>query len=449
MGSTRRSLAMVAVLLSSVACTGGAAPQEAPEASPTQQSSPTEEATTSETAQADAATEATEAPEEPTFTTGDLEHLVLAGDKPPKGMLPGPREREVSPYGLGTVAENDQQAGHGLLLLRSQSFTTISALEGRRPKPGAMGFYSLGSRVAIYEDAAGASADFNSPRPPTNAQRDYDARPLDAELGEEAQRIQWREKSSFGGIVPFVGLTWRRANAVFTLQGYGVKADGIDEDALLALAQKQDGAAVPSGDPALELPEVFIGGQSALEDDFSDPDSGWKEEAFTGASSGYRRGTWAMRLDEGGFLAFADEVDEGLAEVGDVRVDFEATVAKQGAAGSFCRYRGKNPARARYYVASVDTRGSVRIGHVTGGKDSQYVSLASVEGAEFDRQSHDLRMFCLGDDTVRLQLLLDGKLVAEGVHLDKPIADGSVGLYVETRRGPASVTFDNVEVTVP
>ena len=389
--------------------------------------------------------ESSATPDAATFTTGDLANLLLPGGDAPAGMKAEPPSLQTA-YGSGTVTQNAKAAGYGFLLGQTQGFTTPSAMKGGRPKVGELGFYSLASTTAIYADAAGAAEHFDDPTPPTDDLKDYELEPLDVALGDRARRVTWREKSNFGGTVPFLRLSWVRGNARFSLGGYGVKAADLDEDALLALAQRLDEAAVPSGDPEFELPEFTGDGTTVLKDSFANSSSGWEPKTYTTAAAGYADGAWEMTTEESGLLSDAGTVAKRLADLDDVRIEFEATVESDtGAFGAVCRYGGKQ----RYYVASIGTHGAVNVGYVTGGRGSRYVGLASVGQAQVGNGKHAVRMDCVGDGIVRVRVELDGEVVAEGLDAASRIPSGAPGFYVEVVDGPVTATFDALRVATP
>lgn len=433
--------AFLGLLLLTGACSSGGTPQEPASNEPAEQDTGGDDGATENTAAGPTpATAAT------TFTTGDLENLVMAPDQAPQGMKPG-EPGVASAYGSGTVEQNAKIAGHGFVLYRTQVFSTPSSLVGAKlPKVGELGFYSLASSASVYEDAVGAAEHFDDPSPPGDAQKDYERQPLDAELGEDAVRVSWREKSNFGGTVPFVQLGWVRGNARFALGGYGVNASEIDEDALLALAQDLD-AAAEGGAPPLELPEFTGTGQVVLNEQFGDPSSGWKEAEFSDASAAYDSGRWVMSIDGGGFVASAAEADKSVADLHDVRLQFDAkAVSEEGEFGAVCRYGAK---QQRYYVGTIGATGSVDIGYVSGGKNSTYEALAGVTGADVGKTSHEVQMDCVGKDIVRIQVRLDGEIVAEAIDLAASLAAGAPGLYVGVGEGHAEAAFDNLKISQP
>lgn len=443
MGVRVVACALIALLLLSGACSSGGTPEEPAGDEPAEQEPTGEDGDTDPGAEPSAPSDAL------TFTTADLESMVMSPDQAPGGMKPGEPALETA-YGSGTVDENAKAAEYGLVLLRSQIFSTPSSLKGGKlPKVGRLGFYSLASSAFLYDDAAGAAAHFDDPTPPSKTEENYKAEPLDG-LGEQARRIEWMQKSNFGGKVPYVRLSWRRGNARFLLGGYGIKPSGIDEDALLALAKEIDAQAQPTGEPPLALPPLVDAGSTALTEDFSDPKSGWKVEEFGNLSADYAKGAWAVRAEDVAYASSAATADKSLRKIDDVRIDFEGKVTTaQGAIGAICRAGGGSDGADRYYVTSISTAGTVNIGFVTGGNDSSYVGLASVEGVKLGKKTHKVRMDCVGDDLVRVQVQLDGQIIAEGIDASGTHATGAPGIYLETLEGITEATFDNFTVTVP
>lgn len=439
MRNSINAILMAVLLLVTVACSGGD-PETPP--SPVPDGSPQAEAP------GDGVAEPTPDPTaaaEAVFTTGDLENMLLAKSDAPSGMEPGEVGLET-PYGSGTFRENKEAAGYGLLLIRFQSFATPSASRGgKMPKVSDLGVYSLGSSASVYEDAEGAEAQFNDPAPKPEGVKQYIIEPLDDDLGDQARRITWREKSNFGGSVPYYRVSWRRGNARLALEGYGVK-NSIDEEAMLALARQIDDrlTGLTGGAPELELPE-FTGGEIVRKDTFNKPTRAWKPTEFSNASSGYRNGKWAMASDEGGYSVPASQI-KPAADLDDTRIAFEASVeSREGGIGAVCRYGAKD----QHYVASVFTDDTALIGYITGGRNSRYVPLANVEGVKVGKGPHELQLDCVGNDLVRLQLQLDGEIVAEGLDLKGSSARGRPGMFVEAFDGPVEATFDNLTISQP
>ena len=370
--------------------------------------------------------------------------MVLGPDEAPEGMNAEPATL-TSPYAGGKLSEAKESAELGVLLGWTQGFTTPSAQKGGKvPKAGALGFYSLASTAVVSKDAAAAKTDYDDITPPTREQKGYKLEQLDVELGDQARRSSWREKSNFGGTVPFMRISWLRGNARFALGGYGVKPADIDKDALLALAQQLDKEATPGAKPALELPEPLGGGAPVVEDSFDDPKSGFKAEQFTNAATEYDDGKWLMRVDDGGYIApFAGK---SALRLTDLRVQFDGAVtSKKGNFGAICRHGPKD----QYYVAAADTDGAVTLGHVTGGKNTRYVALAEVSDVKVSKKPRVFALHCVGEELVRLQVHLDGELVAEAFDLEASIKSGAPGLYVETNEAPVTAEFDNFTVFTP
>lgn len=431
-----RARCLVSVLLLvPVACQGAPPPQEPQaEESPAQQDEEAAEPASTESAAEEA------------FTTGDLEQMVLGEDEAPDGMRPNGQALQTA-HTWGEAPRNAVIAGYGYELALSQAFATPSALKPGRPKVGELGFYSLSTYAAVYDDAEGAAAHFADPSPTVDSQEDYENEPLDGGPGEQSRRATWKEKSNFGGRVVAVRLVWQRANAVFAIDGYGVKQGDIDQEGLLSLAREIDSGATPSGAPALDVSEVTEGGETLLQDSFNRAKGGWEVAQYSDGFMEYRNGGYVMRYSgEAGALSTSEKVKGQLAKLADVRLEFDAQVTSDnGAFGGVCRH-GK---RGQTYVFSVTLAGDVSVGHVTGGKSGGYNSLGSVSGVEVGKGTHRVRIDCVGEEIVRLQLRVDDELVMDAIDQDAKLPAGAVGMLAGTTGGPVTVRFDNLTITQP
>ena len=432
------------MLVVTVACQGATPPEEPQaESSPPQQEDEATEPASTEAGEPPP----TEAAEAAAFTTGDLEQMVLGEDEAPGGMKPNGQSMETARTS-GEAARNAVIADdYGYELALTQAFATPSALKPGRPKVGDLGFYSLSSYAAVYDDAEGAAAHFADPAPPGDAQEDYENEPLDDGPGEQSRRATWKEKSNFGGKVAAVRLVWQRANAIFAIDGYGLKPGSIDHDALLSLAREIDSGATPGAAAPLGLPEVTDAGETLFEDSFKRQKGGWRAGQYSDGFSEYRNGSYLMGYSgDAAAVSTSDEVKKSLAKLADVRLEFDAEVTSgKGAFGGVCRY-GK---RGQTYVFSVTLGGDVSVGHVTAGKGGGYNALGNVSGADVGKGTHRVRLDCVGDDIVRLQLRVDDELVMDAIDRDAKLRAGAVGMLAGTTRGPVTVRFDNLAITQP
>jgi hypothetical protein len=421
-----------------VAC-GGGDPEAQPSA-PEPTSPSTDDA---DAAEGPAPTDAATTRADVSFSTGDLDTMVLGQDDAPSGMKAGAASLETA-YGSGSLDDNAKAAGYGLLMVWSRTFSTPSSLKGAEvPDVGAQGFFTMSSSAAVYENAQGAAAHFGDPSPPPEGVQDYEIGLLNEPLGDQARQVRWRASRPDGGTAPYFRVSWRSGNALMALEGYGV-TDSIDDAVVLALAQ-QINAGVSSGAPALELPEFTGRGKTVLNDTFDDPKSGWKAEAYTYAAATYDDGTWAMATAEDGYSRPASGI-KSVAKLGDVRItsDVRLDTAK-GGVGLTCRHSPKG----QYYVASVFTNDTALIGRVTGGKDSAHVPLAEVDGVKLGKGSHKLQLDCVGGELVRVTLRLDGDVIVEGLDTSGAIATGAPGMYIEGLGATAAATYESITISRP
>ena len=195
-------------------------------------------------------------------------------------------------------------------------------------------------------------------------------------------------------------------------------------------------------DASVATPVVLpLAGTVVLEEDFSDPASGWFESADEFTTHAYDDGAYHIVVHQANYDAWAYA---GL-DLSDARVSVQAVPIAGPpdlAFGLICRLQDDH----NYYAAYVSADGWAALFRK---EDDDFVSLLPGDwvetGAVQPAGSNDLTLACLGD---RLQLTVNGVPVAEA--RDATFPSGDVGLLAATFDGPgADLRFDNFVVSEP
>ena len=186
---------------------------------------------------------------------------------------------------------------------------------------------------------------------------------------------------------------------------------------------------------------VPLAGTVVLEEDFSDPASGWFENADEFTTHAYDDGAYRIVIHQVNYDAWSYA---GL-DLSDSRVSVQALPIAGPpdlAFGLICRVQDDH----NYYAGYVTADGWAALFRK---EEDDFVSLLPGDWVETDAVlpagSNDLILECLGD---RLQLMLNGVPVAQAT--DATFPSGDVGLLAATFDGPgADVRFDNFVVSEP
>lgn len=205
-------------------------------------------------------------------------------------------------------------------------------------------------------------------------------------------------------------------------------------------AAKQGVVSVAEGSaplPDLDLPDQ---GSVLYEDDFSNPNSGWPEDADNEIVVGYENGEYHMEVIISNTFSWVT-LDDSYT---DTIVDMDAHVVKSSGDGDFgvvCRYQDRD----NFYGIEVSEDDYIAIWKYMGGEyygliDWQHSSYVSkIEG------SMHITAACVGDT---LSLAVNGELLAEA--RDSDFATGEVGIIAGTYENPGIVVgFDNFKISSP
>lgn len=182
------------------------------------------------------------------------------------------------------------------------------------------------------------------------------------------------------------------------------------------------------------------GGGRALpiEDDFSDPASGWSVSDDENDGAAYRDGRLVVWIDND---ARGYVVGDAALDVNAPNVVVEVTAeflsgSDSASVGIMCRHSG-----AGRYFADVDGSGDVRIGSY---QEEQRILAESTWLGLHDGQ-HRLRFTCDGE---RLELAIDGEIVASAT--DDRLSAGAIKLLVGgAGSGFTEVAFDDFVARAP
>jgi len=176
-----------------------------------------------------------------------------------------------------------------------------------------------------------------------------------------------------------------------------------------------------------------------LEDDFSDPNSGWSVSEDELTSFAYENGFYSIMLFNKGYATWSTIGDSNE----DVRVEVDIRNAELASAaetyGVICRVGSNN---SDFYLAQLTELGNVQIWfHYN---DDWENLIRRGTGFQVDQlEANHLAFECIGDE---LTLFVNGELAVQ-VH-DSRLANGEVGFYIQSSSSrPAHVLFDNFRIS--
>src|SRR3989304_476998 len=161
-----------------------------------------------------------------------------------------------------------------------------------------------------------------------------------------------------------------------------------------------------------------------LEDDFSDPISGWSVSEDELTSFAYENGFYSIMLFNKGYATWSTIGDSNE----DVRVEVDIRNAELASAaetyGVICRVGSNN---SDFYLAQLTELGNVQIWfHYN---DDWENLIRRGTGFQVDQlEANHLAFECIGDE---LTLFVNGELAVQ-VH-DSRLANGEVGFYIQSR----------------
>jgi len=194
--------------------------------------------------------------------------------------------------------------------------------------------------------------------------------------------------------------------------------------------------------PPTSTPEAETGG-ILLQDDFSDPGSGWEVGDYTGGSVGYKDGIYFVRGEEDGSTMWGvahRSFDDLIIEVDATQV--LAPANNNNAYGVKCR---EQPNGGGYgLVISGDGYYSIQI--VVEGDWNPLVEWTRSDVIRQGNDTNHIRAVC---DGTHLALAVNGELLAEAE--DTTYAEGDIGLAATTLEEgePTEVHFDHLVVYAP
>ncbi|HIE39242.1 MAG TPA: hypothetical protein EYH30_04900 [Anaerolineales bacterium] len=210
--------------------------------------------------------------------------------------------------------------------------------------------------------------------------------------------------------------------------------------ALLTLSCKAitDGEPPPIGTPAPPPPS----GGPLLQDDFSDPGSGWEIGDYSGGSVGYAEGAYFVTATEAGSLmwglAYRDFSDL-VIEVDAIQVS--APPNDNNSYGVMCRVQADDDG----YLLRISGDGYYAIHRIVGGEFEPLVDWTTSDAIRQGNATNHLRVVC---DGTHLALVVNGRLLAEVE--DATYTSGDIALTATTfEEEPTEVRFDNLVVTAP
>ncbi len=183
------------------------------------------------------------------------------------------------------------------------------------------------------------------------------------------------------------------------------------------------------------------GGGVLLQDDFSDPNSGWEIGDYTDGSVGYRDGYYFVRATQEDEVIWG-EFDQTFRDVV-VEVDATQVAApanNNNAYGVICRSQGNNG-----YLLRISGDGYYAIHRLQEGEFTPLVDWTTSDVIQQGNATNHIRAIC---DGTHLALFANGKLLAEAE--DTTFTEGGIGLAVTSfETDPTEVHFDNLVVSAP
>lgn len=189
--------------------------------------------------------------------------------------------------------------------------------------------------------------------------------------------------------------------------------------------------------------EGIITGELILQDDFSDPGSGWIDASDEDSSLGYQNGEYWINIITENIIT-RDTIDPGASNVivsVDTRVE---TPSGDGFYGIICREQeGKV---SRFYSLVISEDGYYNIEKTDGQEITSLLEGWTYSEIILQKQPVKITAGCVGD---RFWLAVDGILLAEVFDTDeRSIQTGKVGMVVGNFEGGSgfNVAFDNFTV---
>ena len=183
-----------------------------------------------------------------------------------------------------------------------------------------------------------------------------------------------------------------------------------------------------------------------LQDDFSDPNSGWEVGEYEDGSVGYGDGYYFVTAtrDDGAMwgVAYQDFTDM-VIEVDATQV--EAPANDNNAYGVKCRVQVEEGTGGDGYAMMISGDGYYSIQEITGGSYESLVDWTTSPVINQGDATNRIRAVCVGD---RLALYVNGELLAETT--DDTYTSGDISLMAATLEPEATeIHFDNLVVRGP
>ena len=217
-------------------------------------------------------------------------------------------------------------------------------------------------------------------------------------------------------------------------------------------AQVSDVTAVPTSTPRPTSPPEtptptttrleVEGGDVLLEDDFSDPNSGWETEEFADGRVGYGNGVYTV-LSEGEDRAVWGNIGQAFANV---IIDIDTTQISapendNNGYGVVCRQQADGDG----YLLRISGDGFYAIHRILEGEFTALVEWASSSVIRPGHAQNHIRAVCNGS---RLVLIVNGEELAQAT--DATFQSGEIGLTATSYEAePTEIHFDDLRVTMP
>ena len=198
---------------------------------------------------------------------------------------------------------------------------------------------------------------------------------------------------------------------------------------------------VSEAQPVAEAVPVQVGGTLLLQDDFSNPSSGWSAQNTETGFSDYQDGQYIIQVSQPNYAIWGNYENETYTDT-IINVDVQVLQSANGTGGFgvMCRYTDNE----NYYLFEVDEDGYYIIYKYL---NDEYVALYNWDNLDAlkNRNAMTITVSCIGNE---LTLAVDGQIIASVI--DTSFSQGYIGLTSDTFDDVGiRVGFDNLTVYAP
>ena len=192
-----------------------------------------------------------------------------------------------------------------------------------------------------------------------------------------------------------------------------------------------------------EEPTEEVSGGVLLEDDFSDPGSGWSEADSEAGSREYRDGQYVVEITDTGWFIWVNPGAGNLSNTHTTVTITNAGEAEDPTFGVMCNYQDE----VGYYYMGIGPDGYYAIVRTDGEDDTFLTSDENLwiqsEDIELNADAYVLEALCASDGTLTL--------IVNGVEIDSvqddTYTEGDTGLFAQSfEQVPVEVRYDDLSI---